>query len=63
MKNEKWFTVPKKKKEEWFSEYMVAGMVLAAWAKLKKHPKRLRVHEQCIKENKDGSAVLNFEAK
>ena len=60
-KSGKWYNVPKRDMMSWFSEYLVSSMILKAWDDKKGQPRRVRVPEDCIKENKDGSGTLRFE--
>ena len=56
-----WVDVPSKTFQEWFSQWLVASMVLRGQAVSGKLPKRIRLPKECIKEQPDGSALLSFE--
>lgn len=59
-KNE-WVTIPLKSHAEWFSEWLVSSMILQGLAVTGKLPKRIRLHEKCLKELPDGSGLLSFD--
>jgi len=57
----KWVTVPSKSFQEWFSQWLVASMVLRGLNVSGKLPKRIRLPLECVKDQPDGSAILSFE--
>jgi hypothetical protein len=57
----KWVNVPSRPEWDWFSEFLVSSMVVNAFTKSKKLPKRIGVAEDCLEPQKDGSAILHYE--
>ena len=58
------FLVPSEKTfGEWFAEYMLACMVVRAWAKLKRRPIRITVPANCFRARKDGAGEVLFYAE
>ncbi len=59
----KWIKIPKKSLESWISDYLVASMVVGAYHEKKRLPKYIRLTDDCIEEQSDGSGLLKFEVK
>jgi hypothetical protein len=62
-KKSKWIKIPEKSLEAWFGEWLCSSMVVRAHAKFGKLPKYIRLPTGFIKEQKDGSGLLNYEVK
>jgi len=59
----KWVNVPLRSEWEWFSEFLVSSMIINAYTKENKVPKRMGVSANCLEEQKDGSAILHYEVE
>jgi hypothetical protein len=56
------FNVPQMDWQGWFGQWLVASMVMEAWKSTGKIPKKFLVPSDAIKDQADGSGLMNFEA-
>lgn len=56
------FEVPQLDWQTWFGQWLVASMVMEAWKSTGKLPKKFLVPRDAIKDQPDGSGLMNFEA-
>jgi hypothetical protein len=56
------FEVPQLDWQTWFGQWLVASMVMEAWKSTGKLPKKFLVPVDAIKDQADGSGLMNFEA-
>lgn len=57
----RWAVLPELSWEAWFGQWVVSSMVLEGWRKTNKIPKQIRLREDCMEKQPDGSALLHYE--
>ena len=58
-----WTPLPEHSLMNWIGQWIVASIVLEAWKKMNKVPKEIRLREECIEEQPDGSGLIHYECK
>ena len=61
LKKRKWLEVPPKSWQDWFGQYIMAGLVLKYYHAHGKMPRRINVGGVKVKELKSGEGLLSAE--
>ena len=63
-KMSRWAVLPQYTLEQWLGQFLTSSIVMKAWEKTGKLPKKIRVREgdACIEDQPDGSGLMHYEA-
>ena len=56
------FNVPQMDWQSWFGQWLVASMVMESWKSTGKIPTKFVIPADAVKDQADGSGLMNFEA-